>query len=204
MNHSYLSHTHHVLPDDLKGADGQSLMPKIVGALHAIAAKPDVTPSTLLIVTRRTCRILVAIRDDIWRERKQCLRTAVKAGRDLPWSAPDIEMLQDLALTHRRDEYEYARARLVEFGRLLSMDGSGIAERLGFERLCDILNVNPVRRATLGGRRSVSLRRLIFSAKAEDSADVDRDGLTGRGPLSEAFYAAYCDDLLQKCLTAHA
>lgn len=176
------------------------MIPKIVSCLHDIAAKPGATPATLLIVTRRTCRILVAIRDDIWRERKQCLRTAVKAGRDLPWSAPDIEMLQDLAVTHRRDEYDYARARLVEFGRLLSADGSNVAQRLGFERLCDILNVNPVRRVALGGRRPASLRGLIFDANVEDSADVDRERSAGRGPLSEAFYAVYCDDLLQKCL----
>lgn len=180
------------------------MIPKLVSDLHAIAAKPNSTPGTLLIVTRRTCRILVSIREDIWLERKQFLRTAVKAGRDLPWSAPDIEMLQGLAVTHRRDEYEYARARLVEFGRLLSADGSNVAQRLGFERLCNILNVNPVRRVTLGGGSPASLRGLIFDANAEDSADIDRAPLAGRGPLSEAFYAAYCYDLLQKCLTALA
>ncbi len=176
------------------------MIPKLVSDLHAIASKPNVTPSTLLIVTRRTCRILLSIRDGIWRERKEFLRTAIKAGRDLPFSVPDIEMLQDLAVTHRRDDYEYARARLVEFGRLLSADGSSVAQCLGFERLCDILSVNQVRRAQLRPERCRTLRGLIFDAGAEDGADVQPGGWIARGPLCEAFYAAHCDDLLQRCL----
>jgi hypothetical protein len=176
------------------------MIPKIIGDLNEIAAKPNSTPATLLIVTRRTCRILVSIRDEIGRQRREFLRTAFKARRDLPQSAPDIEMLEDLAVTYRRDDYEYARARLVELGRLLSTDGSGVAKRLGFDRLCDILNVNQVHRSEARIEGGKTLRGLIFDARVEDSADIKNAFWASGGPLCEAFYATYCDELLQKSL----
>ncbi|HEX8542677.1 MAG TPA: hypothetical protein VF671_13330 [Pseudomonas sp.] len=176
------------------------MIPKFVSDLHAIASKPGVTPGTLLIVTRRTCRILLTVRDGIWRERKDFLRTVLKISRHLPRSARDIEMLVELADTYRAAEYEYARARLVELGRLLSSDGSAVAERLGFDRLCDILNVNPARRSELHLERCRTLRGLIFEENVEDSADIENELWAGRGPLCEAFYAAHCHDLVQNSL----
>jgi hypothetical protein len=176
------------------------MIPKLVSELNEIAAKPNASPGTLLIVTRRTCRILVSIRDDIGRQRREFLRTAIKARRDLPQSASDIEMLEDLAVTHRRDELEYARARLIEFGRLMSSDGSGLAQRLGFDRMCDILNVNPVHRTDIRPERRSTFNGLIFEARVEDSADVKNELWASGGPLCEAFYAAYLDELLQKSL----
>lgn len=175
------------------------MMPKIASDLHAIAAKPNSAPSTLLIVTKRTCRILLQIREDICRERREFLRTAQKAKRDLPYSALDIEMLEDLAETHRDDEYQYVRARVVDLASAMSSDASGVAKALGFDRLCDILNVNPIHRtlARIDGGRT--LRGLIFEARVEDSVDVKPPMWSG-GPLCEAFYAAYCDDLLKKTL----
>lgn len=176
------------------------MIPKIIDDLNEIAAKPNATPATLLIVTRRTCRILVSIRDEIGRQRREFLRTAFKARRDLPRSAPDIEMLEDLAVTYRRDEYEYSRARIVELGYAMSSDGNGAAQRLGFDRMCDILNVNPVHRRDIRPERRNSFRGLIFEARIEDSADVKSELWASGGPLCEAFYAAYCDELLQKSL----
>jgi hypothetical protein len=178
------------------------MTPRIVSDLHAIASKPGVSPSTLLIVSRRTCRILIDIRDRICWERNNVRRTAVKAGRDLPRSASDLEMLEDLAATHRDDEYKYVRARLVEFGSLLSADGSNVAGRLGFDRLCDILNVNPIRRAQIPLSHRKPLRRLIHDESAEDSAEVGRHTLAQPGPLCGAIYASYADGLLRKCLAA--
>lgn len=178
------------------------MIPRIVSDLHAIASKPDVSPGTLLIISRRTCRILIGIRDRICWERNNVRRTSVKAARDLPRSVSDVEMLENLATTHRDDEYQYVRARLVEFGRLLSADGSDVAGRLGFDRLCDILNVNPVRRAQIALSHRKSLRCLIHDEGAEDSSEVGRQALAQPGPLCDAMYASYADSLLRKCLAA--
>lgn len=173
------------------------MIPKIVSDLHAIAAKPDATPATLLIVTRRTCRILVGIRAEIWRERKAFRREAEKLRKNLPYTVLDMEVLEDLADTHRADELEHIRVRLAQFGNLMSADGSGIASRLGFDRLCDILNVNPIHRSEARIEGGKTLRGLIFEARVEDSADVKSEHWASGGPLCEAFYAAYCDEVLK-------
>lgn len=176
------------------------MIPKLVTDLHAIAAKPNSTPGTLLIVTKRTCRILLQIRDEIWHERRGFLRTAQKAKRDLPYSALDIEMLEDLAKTHRDEEYLYVRARIVELGNAMSMDGSGVAKALGFDGLCDLLNVSAVHRERVRRHSRKTLYGVIFEARVEDSVDVKNPTWAG-GPLCEAFYAAYCDELLKKTMS---
>lgn len=174
------------------------MIPKIVSALHEIAAKPKATPATLLIVTRRTCRILVSIRAEIWRERKAFRREAEKLRKNLPYSVLDIEVLEDRADTHRAEEHEYIRTRLAQFGRLMSADGGGIAAGLGFDRLCDLLNVNPAHRSEARIEGGKTLRGLIFEARVEDSADVKSEHWASGGPLCEAFYAAYCDEVLRR------
>jgi hypothetical protein len=173
------------------------MIPKLVSDLHAIAAKPNSTPGTLLIVTKRTCRILLQTRDEIWHERRAFLRKTRKAKHDLPYSALDIKKLEARAETHRDDEYRYVRARVVQLANAMSSDASGVAKALGFDRLCDILNVNPVHRMDARIDGGKTLRGLIFEARVEDSADV-RNSTWAGGPLCEAFYAAYCDELLQK------
>jgi hypothetical protein len=170
------------------------MIPKLVSDLHAIAAKPDSSPGTMLIVTRRTCRILLSIRDDIWNERKAFQRKAEKLRKDLPYSILDMEALQDQASAHRREECDYISARLAQFGRLMSADGGGIASALGFERLCDVLNVNPIHRAE-ARTEGVTLRGVIFEARVEDSADVRNVGWCDGGPLCQAFFAAYMEEV---------
>lgn len=170
------------------------MIPKLVSDLHAIAAKPDSSPGTMLIVTRRTCRILLSIRDDIWHERKAFQRKAEKLRRDLPYSILDMEVLQDHASTHRSEECDYISARLAQFGRLMSADGGGIAAALGFDRLCDVLNVNPIHRAE-ARTEGVTLRGVIFEARVEDSADVKNVGWCDGGPLCQAFFAAYMEEV---------
>jgi hypothetical protein len=176
------------------------MTPRVLSDLHAIASKPNVSPVTLLIISRRTCRILIGIRDRICWERNNVRRTSVKAARDLPRLVSDVEMLEDLATTHRDDEYQYVRARLAEFGRLLAADVSDVAGRLGFDRLCDILNVNPLRRAQIPLSHRKSLRRLIHDECAEDSSEAGREASAQPGPLCGAMYASYADGLLRVCL----
>lgn len=173
------------------------MIPKLVSDLHAIAAKPDSSPGTMLIVTRRTCRILLSIRDNIWSERKAFQRKAEKLRKDLPYSILDMEVLQDQASTHRREEYDYISARLAQFGRLMSADGGGIAAALGFERLCDVLNVNPIHRAE-ARTEGVTLRGVIFEARVEDSADMKSVGWCDGGPLCQAFFADYIEEVRAK------
>lgn len=169
------------------------MIQKIVSDLNNIAAKPGATPSTLLIVTRRTCRILVVIRDSVACERKGFLRTAEKLRKKLPHSVLDIEVLEDLAVTHRRDEYDYACSRLAELGRLMSADGSQVAYRLGFDRLCDILNVSNIHRVEARQKGGETLQGLIYEARAEDSVEISLER-RGDGPLCQAFYSVLMEE----------
>ncbi|MCS3471240.1 hypothetical protein M2401_005002 [Pseudomonas sp. JUb42] len=175
------------------------MIPKLVNDLWAIASKPGVTPGTLLIVTRRTCRIWVAMQDQIYSERREYMRCAKTLRKRLPYSRLDVELLEMCADNHRSAELEMSRKNLARFGYCMEGDGTKVAGALGFDRLCDILNVNPVHRAKLRRAKHKTLRGLVFEARIEDSADVKNQQRSG-GPLCEAFYSAYCDGILQGSL----
>jgi hypothetical protein len=173
------------------------MIPKLVNDLYLIASKPGATPATLLIATRRICRTWVSVQEQIYAERHEYLRCSKTLRKRLPYSALDVTLLETHADNHRSAELETARLNLVHYGYALAGDRT-VAEALGFDRVCDILNVNPVHRAK-ARMSNHTLRGLIFEARSEDSADVKSQTRSG-GPLCEAFYSAYFDELLQGSL----
>ena len=168
---------------------------KVVGELCRLANKPDATPRARLICIRRICRIYA--RDLAWiaENRANYRRGSTIAKQGLPFTARKVEMLDQAAnLDHKADEQKMLEA--MDAYALLTMVGEqGTIEAFGFDALCDVLNVNPTRRAEFQG--VTTLAELVL-AGAEDCADSYRTepGRAGLGPLHLA-----CMCLNQRCLT---
>lgn len=81
------------------------------------------------------------------------------------------------------------RRVLAGYGALLIRDPEGTAAALGFDSLCDVLNVNTVEREQARREGLTSLEELAFVYGMEDSAER-RDDSWKDGPLFNACHAA--------------
>lgn len=142
----------------------------LVIALVDIARKPSASMSTSLITTRRICRAFGERLDSICDERRAIRRKAGKLRQYLPFTAGTIAELERQASDHRRVESEDLRTVLAGFGRSLVLDTEGLANGLGFDRLCDLLAINNVERETARKEGLASLADLVFAYALEDSA----------------------------------
>ncbi|WP_145191576.1 hypothetical protein [Pseudomonas sp. URMO17WK12:I11] len=157
-----------------------------------IALKPGISASTQLITTRRICRNISRNLDSIHAERRAMRRQAGKLKAFLPFTRQAISGLEEQAQTHRSVERAKALVALAGFGQSLLLDHDGLAQALGFERLCDLLSVNMVEREQ--GRRAgvTSLNDLVFTHALEDSAER-RGQDWNDAPLFNACHAAMAD-----------
>ncbi|WP_397442982.1 hypothetical protein [Pseudomonas chlororaphis] len=142
----------------------------LVIALVDIAKKPGASMSTSLITTRRICRIFGERLDSIRIERRAMRRKASKLRQYLPFTASTIAEIEQAAADHRGSEWQDLRTVLSGFGRSLVLDTEGLAEGLGFDRLCDLLAINTVERETARKDGLASLADLVFAYALEDSA----------------------------------
>ncbi|MEW7856377.1 hypothetical protein AB2M95_10755 [Pseudomonas chlororaphis] len=142
----------------------------LVIALVDIAKKPGASMSTSLITTRRICRIFGERLDSIRIERRAMRRKASKLRQYLPFTASAIAEIEQAAADHRGSEWQDLRTVLSGFGRSLVLDTEGLAEGLGFDRLCDLLAINTVERETARKDGLASLADLVFAYALEESA----------------------------------
>ncbi|MFT0517699.1 hypothetical protein [Pseudomonas faucium] len=157
-----------------------------------IASKPDISASTQLITTRRICRNISGNLDSIHAERRAMRRQAGKMKAFLPFTRQAIADLEQRAQTHRSDERAKALVALAGFGQSLLFDHDGLAQALGFERLCDLLNVNTVEREQARREGVTSLNDLVFTHALEDSAQRRAQDWND-APLFNACHAAMAD-----------
>ncbi|MEA9979321.1 MULTISPECIES: hypothetical protein [unclassified Pseudomonas] len=155
-------------------------------ALIRIAQKPGLTPSTNLITIRRICRIFAGHIDVIQCERRALRRQAGKLRHYLPFTANSIYELQQRAEDHRRKEWDDLRTVMTAFGRSLMLDTEGLSHALGFDRVCDILSVNPAHRHQAHLDGDTSIRGVAFLSQLEDSADRQSEVWGDGGPLHRA------------------
>lgn len=168
---------------------------KVVGELCRLANKPDATPRARLICIRRICRIYASDLAWIAESRANYRRGSAIAKQGLPFTARKVEMLDRAAnLDHKVDEQKMLEA-MDAYALLAIVGEQGTIQAFGFDALCDVLNVNPTRRAEFLG--VTTLAELVL-AGAEDCADSYRakPGRDGLGPLHLA-----CMCLNQRCLT---
>ena len=157
-----------------------------------IALKPGISASTQLITTRRICRNISRNLDSIHAERRAMRRQAGKLKAFLPFTRQAIADLEQQAWEHRDDERSKALVALSGFGRQLLFDEDGLADTLGFERLCDLLSVNTVEREQARREGVTSLEGLAFTHALEDSAER-RGQEWNDAPLFNACHAAMTD-----------
>lgn len=142
----------------------------LITHLCNVAMKPGISMSTSLITTRRICRIFGQRLDSIRAERRAIRREAGKLRHYLPFTAAKIYEIQQRANEHRHTEWEDVRTVLAAFGRSLMLDTEGLANGLGFDRLCDLLAVNTVERETARKDGLADLADLVFAYALEESA----------------------------------
>jgi hypothetical protein len=147
------------------------MKPNLVIALCNIVCKPNASATTQLIATRRTCRVIAHQLDSINSERRAMRREAGKLKAFLPFTRQAMADLERRALEHREEERSGARLVLACFGQSLLYDREGLADALGFDRLCDLLNVNAVEREQARQEGIISLEDLVFMHVLEDSAE---------------------------------
>ncbi|MNN76773.1 hypothetical protein D3C81_1931820 [compost metagenome] len=81
---------------------------------------------------------------------------------------------------------------LAGFGQSLLLDHDWLAQVLGFERLCDLLNVNTVEREQARREGFTSLNDLVFIHALEDSVERRAQDWND-APLFNACHAAMAD-----------
>lgn len=117
-------------------------------------------------------------------------REAGKLKAFMPFTRQAIADLEQRAQAHREDERSGARFVLAGFGQSLMFDREGLADALGFDRMCDLMSVNPVHRQQAHKDGDTSLRGLVYISQLEDSSTSYGDEWGAGGPLYRACHAA--------------
>lgn len=163
-----------------------------IGTLARIGLKPGASLRDSLTIARHVLRQLCAEREAIHDERHALRRKANQLRRHLPFTRLAVERMEQQARDHRADELKLLRPVLLAYGQSLIHDRDGYMAALGFDAVCDLLNVNPVEREQARADGVDDLAGLIFVHNLEDSAS-HRGEDSKRGPLFEACYSAFCE-----------
>jgi hypothetical protein len=166
------------------------MTPSLITRLCNIALKPGISASTQLITTRRICRAIADQLDAIRGERRAIRREAGKLKAFLPFTRQAIEELEERAREHQGAIRTGGQDALAGFGKSLMFDREGLAQALGFDRMCDLLSVNPVHRQQARTDGDTSLRGLAYLSQLEDSANHKSEEWGAGGPLYRACHAA--------------
>lgn len=166
------------------------MTPSLITRLCNIALKPGVSATTQLITTRRICRAIADQLDVIRSERRALRRQAGKLKAFLPFTRQAIAELEQQACEHQEASRSGAWSALAGFGQSLMFDREGLAQALGFDRMCDLLAVNPVHRQQASADGDTSLRGVAYLSRLEDSSDRKSDEWGAGGPLYRACHAA--------------
>lgn len=162
----------------------------LITRLCNIALKPGISASTQIITIRRICRDITRQLDSIHAERRVMRRQAGKLKASLPFTRQTIADLEQKTQEHRETARRGAQSVLAGFGKSLMFDREGLAEALGFDRMCDLLSVNQIHRQQANADGDTSLRGVVYLSQLEDSAAEYGDEWGAGGPLYRACQAA--------------
>lgn len=154
--------------------------------LADIAGNPYATPRTRLIAIRRLCRLLSQEREALYDELLALRRQANKLRAFLPLTADRVADLE-WQVAVLGDDLDDIELRLANIGRVLMDDSKRMTKAIGFDGLCDLLNVNPAHRETARRAGHSTLNKLAYAC-LEDSADRHDEVWKDR-PLFNAFFA---------------
>lgn len=171
------------------------MKPNLVMALTAIASKPGATLGTHVITARRICRVLAGRLDEIRAERRALARQARTMPTDSEFAAARARKLEQRAEMHREQDLAATKRVLIAYGFSLLRDQEGLTTNLGLDRLCDLLNANPVQRRQAIEDGDTTLHGLIVVAGVEDSAQHQDAEWGHGGPLYRACHLALMDTI---------
>ncbi|TBW32186.1 hypothetical protein E0E54_19800 [Azotobacter chroococcum] len=155
--------------------------------LATIACSPTATPRARLIAIRRLCRLLSQEREALYDELLALRRQANKLRAFLPFTADRVADLEwQVAVVG--DDLDDIELRLANIGRVLMDDSKKMTMAIGFDGLCDLLNVNPAHRETARRAGHSTLTKLAYACQ-EDSVDRHDEAWKDR-PLFNALHAA--------------
>lgn len=166
------------------------MTPSLLRTYINIAEKPGITKRDTLTIARRMLRTVCQSQKVIYAERHALRRQARKLRQFLPFTALAIANLEQQAGNHCALELDGIRPVLIAYGQAIIHDRDGIAAALGFEGMCDLLNINPVHRAQAQRDGDATLQGLAYIARLEDSATDYGEQWGAGGPLFEACHAA--------------
>lgn len=168
----------------------------IILKLARIDAKPSTSKRDTLTIARRVLRHVCKAKRAIYDERRAMRRQAGKLRQFLPFTAQAVADLEQLASNHEADCLGAMHRVLLAYGQTIIHDSDGIADALGFDGLCDHLNINPIHREQAKQNGGESLHGLALIARMEDSMTDHGDAWGAGGPLFEACQAAMCEFIL--------
>lgn len=166
--------------------------PQAVLILAGIAQKPGTTKRDSLTIARRVLRRICAYREAIHDQRRALRREAAKLREFEPFTKQQADALEQQARDYGAAQLEAVRPVLLAYGGDLIRDHSGYMQALGFDAVCDLLNVNTVEREQARRDGVDDLSGLIFIHNLEDSAS-HRGEDCKQGPLFEACFAAMAE-----------
>ncbi|WP_455232149.1 hypothetical protein [Geopseudomonas aromaticivorans] len=160
--------------------------------LAQIGLKPSTTMRDSLTIARLVLRRCCAIREEAHAIRHALRRKANQLRRHLPFTKQQVEDLELIASDYDAERLARVRTILLTYGQSLIHDRDGYMTALGFDAVCDLLNVNPVEREQARADGVEDLAGLLFIHNLEDSAS-HRGEDCKRGPLFEACFLAVAE-----------
>jgi hypothetical protein len=162
------------------------MTPAVMRRLADIVEKPGISPMVKLVTTRRICRVFAQGLSTIYDERRVLRRKAAKLKEFLPFTRQRVADLERQAANHRGESLEHLRDSLAGIGIELLLDKEGLAASLGFDRLCDVLNVGTVKREQARQEGKVSICSMAHAQRLEDSSERQGDERGDGGPMYQA------------------
>lgn len=160
--------------------------------LAQIGQKPATTLRDSLTIARLVLRHVCAYRETIHDQRHALRRLARLMRERGPFAQRRADELEQQADSYGAEHLAMARPVLLAYGQSLIHDRDGYMAALGFDAVCDLLNVNRVEREQARTEGVADLAGLVFIHNLEDSAShLGED--SKRGPLFEACFAAMAD-----------
>lgn len=160
--------------------------------LAKIGQKPTTTMRDSLTIARLVLRHVCAYRETIHDQRHALRRLARLMRERGPFAQRRAEELKRQADSYGAEQLALSRPVLLAYGQSLIHDRDGYMAALGFDAVCDLLNVNRVEREQARAEGVADLSGLVFIHNLEDSAS-HRGEDTKRGPLFEACFAAMAE-----------
>ncbi|VVQ12236.1 hypothetical protein PS914_05332 [Pseudomonas fluorescens] len=162
------------------------MTPSHMRRLADIVEKPGISPMVKLVTTRRICRVFAQGLSTIYAERRALKRMAAKQKEFLPFTRQRVADLDRQAREHRSESLEHLCDSLAGIGIDLLLDREGLAASLGFDRLCDVLSINPVHRDQARQEGKVSICSMAYAQRLEDSSERHGDAWGDGGPMYQA------------------